>query len=177
MSQFNLAKFDIEYFKAVIEYYGLHQHEGAVGLRQLIESLDVDFRYSTLTPNVQGMALIVPATGEKKIRVKHDLDPCWRRFIIGHELGHMFQYNRGDLLFSTIQDLTSELDDLQNLANPVEAEAYAISAYLYVPLLYLQRQLYLGSPFEAIAADLEIPSTAVKLRYQIALHTGEFLEL
>ncbi|HEX2913878.1 MAG TPA: hypothetical protein VH186_23950 [Chloroflexia bacterium] len=173
--RYNLAKFDVAYFNAIIEKYRLHSPEGLVSLRNLLAGMRIDCRYSTLTPNLNGLAMVVPGTHECKIRIKRELEPCWRRFILGHEVGHIFQYNQGKLLFSVAQDWAEASPDAWQMGGPVEEEAYAISAFLYIPLDLLKEALYAGSPFEAIAAQLAVPSTAVKMRLDIALATGEFL--
>jgi Zn-dependent peptidase ImmA (M78 family) len=92
--------------------------------------------------------------------------------VLGHELGHIFQQKMGTPLFSPPRDWTKETWDYPE---PQEEEADAISAYLYVPLPFLKEKLFLNTPFEAIAAELEVPYHAVRLRYEIALATGEFL--
>src|SRR5438045_6704555 len=95
---FNMEKFDLAFLNDIVKVYRLHDQPGPVSLKGVIDGLQIDFRYSTLTPNLNGLALVVPRTGERKIRVKRTLEPCWRRFIIGHEVGHILQYVQGKLL-------------------------------------------------------------------------------
>lgn len=172
MGHFDLESFDNVYFNVVIDLFGLHQQPGPVSLEPLLEAFKIKLRYERILPDIDGMALIIRETDEKIICVRNSLDSSHRRFVLGHELGHIFQQKMGNLLCSPVRDWTKET---WQYSEPLEEEADAISAYLYVPLAFLKQKLYLNTPFEAIAAELEVPYHAVRLRYDIALATAEFL--